>query len=324
MREAWQRADAAITLGAAEAAELLRPALGDVAVAALEPLGGGKSNTNIRVRLSGAPHDVVLRLYQRDPGQMRKEAALSRRLAGQVPVPVYRHCGTRPVNGAAYAVVAWIEGRPLEAMARGAGESDLRFAGHEVGRVLAAIHGVTFAQAGFLDGDLNIHPFPGGSSSAGFLATTFEGIAGERLGRPLAAEVVAFAEANEHRLAAWSQPPRLTHFDFGGSNILLRDDFSVAAVVDWEFAASASPPPDFGNLLRPPLGLSTAFVEGVADGYRAAGGFLPEDWRALTRLADMSAWADFLSRPFAGDALIADAQQILRQTIAPVSGHATP
>lgn len=298
-----------------EAAELLRPALGEVRVAALETLGGGHSNTNIRVRLKGPPSSVVLRLYQRDPGQMDKEAALSRLVAPRVPAPAYLYCGTRPANGQSYAVVAWIDAAPLQPRVRGASADELGFAASEIGKALAGIHSFTFAAAGFLDGALNVTPFPGGASAASFLALTFKGIAGERLGRALADEAVAFAAANEHRAAAWSQPPRLTHFDFGGSNILLRDDFSLAGVVDWEFAASASPPPDFGNLLRPPLGHSSAFVEDIAESYRAAGGFLPDDWRDLTRLADMGAWAEFLSRPQISDALIADAKQILRQTV---------
>ena len=312
-RERWTRATPPLALDATAAAQMLHPALGAVSVTALEPLGGGHSNTNIRVRLDGAPGSVVLRLYQRDPAQMRKEAALARLLAGRVPVPAYLHCGERA--GQPYAVVEWIDGKPLQPLVRGMDEAALGFAGREIGRALAAIHSVTFDQPGFLDGDLKTTPFPGGASNASFLETTFAGVAGERLGRDLAAQVVAFARANEHRAAAWSHPPRLTHFDFGSSNILVREDFSLAGIVDWEFAAAASPAPDFGNLLRPPLGHSSAFVGGVADGYRAAGGFLPPGWRALTRLADMGAWAEFLSRPQIGDALIEDARQILRLTI---------
>jgi aminoglycoside phosphotransferase (APT) family kinase protein len=314
MREGWTRAASSLDIGEDEAAALLRPALGNVLIAALETLSGGLSNTNIRVALNGAA-PVVLRLYQRDPGQARKEAALSRLVAGRVPAPAYLHCGTRSSNGQSYAVVTWVDGVPLQDLARGAGEDDLGRAGASVGQALAAIHSFEFARAGFFDGDLNVTPFPGGFALPDFLADSFAGVAGERLGRDLAAEAVAYAKANDHRSAVWSQPPRLTHFDFGGSNILMRDDFSVAGIVDWEFAASAAPPADFGNLLRPPLGRSAGFVTGVERGYRAANGFLPDDWRALARLADMAAWADFLSRPQASAVLIEDARSTLQETI---------
>jgi aminoglycoside phosphotransferase (APT) family kinase protein len=315
-RERWTRTTPVLAIDVAEATELLRPALGAVEIAGLEQLAGGHSNTNVRVRLTGAPGDAVLRIYQRDPAQMRKEAAIAHLVAGRVPAPAYLHCGTRSATGQNYAVLEWIDGRPLQALVRQAHEEQLATAGRDIGQALAAIHSFTFPQAGFLDGDLKITPFPGGASNAGFLETMFAGLAGERLGRDFAAEVIAYAKANEHRAATWNEPPRLTHFDFGSSNILVREDFSLAGIVDWEFAAAASPAPDFGNLLRPPLGHSTAFVEELETAYREAGGALPEDWRALTRLADMGAWAEFLSRPNISEALIEDARQTLRQTIA--------
>jgi aminoglycoside phosphotransferase (APT) family kinase protein len=312
-RERWTRQTPFLALSEDEAAALLRPVLGGARIEALETLRGGHSNTNIRVRREGAD-DVVVRLYQRDAAQARKEAAIATLVGGKVPAPRYLHVGERE-NGQTYAIVEWVDGAPLQPRVRGAAEDDLARAGADIGRALAAIHGFTFEMAGFLGPDLAITPFPGGASNAGFLEQCFAGIGGERLGHDLAAEVIAYARANEQRAAVWNNPPRLTHFDFGSSNILVRDDFSLAGIVDWEFAAAASPAPDFGNLLRPPLGHSTAFVEALEAGYCDAGGFLPDDWRDLTRLADMGAWAEFLSRPQVSDALIEDARQALRLTV---------
>jgi aminoglycoside phosphotransferase (APT) family kinase protein len=312
-RERWTRQTPLLALSEGEATALLRPVLDGARVEALQTLHGGHSNTNIRVRLDDA-NDVVVRLYQRDPAQARKEAAIATLVAGKVPAPRYLHVGERE-NGQTYAIVEWIDGTPLQPRVRGASEDDLARAGREIGRALAGIHSFTFDKAGFLGPDLAITPFPGGASNAGFLEQCFAGVAGKRLGRDLAQEVIAYANANEHRAAVWNNPPRLTHFDFGSSNILVRDDFSLAGIVDWEFAAAASPAPDFGNLLRPPLGQRTAFVETLAESYRDSGGFLPDDWRDLTRLADMGAWAEFLSRPQIPDSLIADARQILRLTV---------
>lgn len=312
MRERWQRAQPALAPTPEAVAAMVREGLPQARVVGHAAVEGGLANTNIRVDL--AEGRVLLRLYQHDPAQAPKEAALAKRLAGTVPVARYLHSGT--FDGQRFALVEWIEGRPLQARLRDADDAALRVAGDGIGRALAAIHGITFAQAGFLDGALNVTPFPGGGSLAAFVETTLAGIAGERLGRTLAAEVVALAKASEPRLAAWATPPRLTHFDFGPSNILVREDFTLAAVLDWEFAASASPAADFGNLLRPPLGQCDAFVEALEDSYRAAGGALPQDWRALTQLSDIGAWAEFLSRPKADEALIADARAILTQTLA--------
>jgi aminoglycoside phosphotransferase (APT) family kinase protein len=313
MRERWERTTPVLSVGPQEAAELIRPALGDVRVLHVEPIAGGHSNTNLHVELEPAPYAVVLRLYQRDPAQARKEAAIAALVAPTVPVPLYLYLGERASNGQTYAVVEWVEGETLAVMAKRAGDDELAAMGHAIGAVLAAIHAHTFEQPGLLDGDLKVTPFPGGASLTSYLEMSFQGLAGERIGRALADAVIALARRNESRQDAWNHPARLTHFDFGGTNILMRDTQTVSGVVDWEFAASAAPSADFGNLLRPPLGKSAAFVRGVESGYRAAGGPLPDDWLELTRLADMAAWAEFLTRPKVSPQIIDDARKILSE-----------
>jgi len=312
MRERWTRTTPVLKVDPEEAETLIRPALADCRVLRVEPLGGGHSNTNLRVHLDGATDSVVLRLYQRDATQAAKEAAISALVGATVPVPRYLHLGERPSNGQTYAVVEWVEGQPLFIVARNADEHELMAMGNAVGAVLAAIHAHTFEQAGFLDATLKVTPFPGSTSLGAYLEYSFRGIARERTGDALADAAILFARRNEHRQDVWNRPARLTHFDFGATNILMRSDASVAGVVDWEFAASASPAPDFGNLLRPPLGKSSAFVRGVEAGYREAGGFLPDDWLELTRLADVAAWTEFLTRPNVSAEVVQDALKVLR------------
>ena len=313
MRERWTRIAPVLQIDEAEAAELIAPVFPGVRVSGVAPITGGHSNTNIRLALDAAPHALVLRLYQRDPAQAKKEAALSRLVAGKVPAPRYLHLGTRPSNGQIYAIVDWVEGATLLSAAKRADEVEHATLGHAVGSVLAAIHAFTFEEGGFLDGDLKVTPFPSGMMLSGYLKTCFEGIAGERLGKELAAKVVAFTQRNEHRQEVWNKPARLVHFDFGGTNILVTGDGAVAGVVDWEFAAAASPAADFGNLLRPPLGTMSGFVAGVEAGYRAGGGFLPPDWRELTRIADIGAWVEFLTRATVSEQVIADARSFLTE-----------
>ena len=97
---------------------LLRP-LGSAGIASLETLRGGHSNTNIRVRRNGAD-DVVLRLYQRDPGQARKEAAIATLVTGKVPAPRYLHVGERE-NVQTYTIVEYVDGTPLQSRRRARG-----------------------------------------------------------------------------------------------------------------------------------------------------------------------------------------------------------
>lgn len=94
------------------------------------------------------------------------------------------------------------------------------------------------------------------------------------------------------------------------TNLRVRSD-AVAAVLDWEFAFSGSPFVDLGNVLRPPRGDDEAFVAAVAEGY----GPLPPEWRRMSRLVDLMAWADFLSRPNPGPALVADARMMIERAV---------
>ncbi len=85
----------------------------------------------------------------------------------------------------------------------------------------------------------------------------------------------------------------------------------VAAVLDWEFALSATPAFDFANLLRPPLGMRAGFAAALARGYRRAGGVLPADWQRIAQVADLFAWADLLGRRPFDAALAADARRVI-------------
>jgi aminoglycoside phosphotransferase (APT) family kinase protein len=105
---------------------------------------------------------------------------------------------------------------------------------------------------------------------------------------------------------------------FPGQAVVAPTDgvWGVTAMLDWEFAFSGSPFFDLGNLLRPPLGTLPGFATAVSDGYGGAGGRLSAQWHAMSQLADLLAWADFLNRPTINAALIADARQVIARTMA--------
>jgi aminoglycoside phosphotransferase (APT) family kinase protein len=324
MRGGWRRGTPAIRLDLSVAELLVRHALPDACAVRVRSAAGGLSNTNLRVVLAGEPASVLLRLYQRDPLQAGKEAALVRLAAPRVPVARFLHLSQdgSPV-GHPWAVLEWVDGRRLETVLPGAGPVEAASLGRAVGATLAAIHGFAFDEHGFLDAGLRVREriAPGRDGLLDYLRRCMaEGPAAARLGAGVARELLAFAEREGHRLERWPGGPRLVHADFNGSNILVRrasdGTWEVAAVLDWEFALSGSPAMDFGNLLRRPADDVPGFADAVAIGYRSAGGVLPEDWRAAARLMDLAAWVDFLSRPGAGRALIDDARTVIAATLA--------
>lgn len=320
MRERWTRFTPVVALDRGKAQALVAPVVPGAQVLRVEMLSGGLANSNYRAVLEDG-RSLRLRLYQRDPRQAPKEAALARFVKDRVPVPQYLYLGdeNNPA-GVPYAVIEWIEGARLDALAEALDDTSLAQVGRAVGSVLAKIHSFVFVRSGFFDSNLDIVPFGGDFSLTGFLKTCLiDGPGGELIGEDLAERVIAHAEKNARALRHWEEPPRLTHFDFNGSNILLRQEngvWAVSAVLDWEFAASASPAGDLGNLLRPPLGLRDGFADAVARGYRDAGGTLPDDWQKEARLADLTAWAEFLTRPNVGEELVASARAMFEAAVA--------
>lgn len=321
MRESWSRPYPAVVLSPDAASALVRFLPGRPLVLRVTELSGGLANTNLRLDLDGHP-PVVLRLFQRDPAQAAKERAIHALAADRgLPAPGLLGSGDDPATGLPFALLEWIEGQRLDETVRDLDDAALPPLARSVGAALAAIHAVTFDRSGFLDSSLAVaEPADaGGAGLVGFLRhVLIDGPGGDRLGRDLADRLVAFVEHEAGLLDRWPGPPCLTHSDFGGTNILVRQGpvgWAVAAVLDWEFAFAGSPFFDLGNLLRPPLGSRPGFADAVVDGYRAAGGDLPPEWRRMAALADLFSWAEFLTRPTVSDAVIATARQRIAETI---------
>jgi aminoglycoside phosphotransferase (APT) family kinase protein len=307
MRLGWTRSLPELTPAADDVQAMLRAGLPDARVRGFKAVAGGFANTNIRVDCAEGP--VLLRLYQRDAQQAAKEAALARRLAATVPVARFLHIGSH--GDYRFALVEWIEGERLEVTLPDMAAKDRRAAGQAAGAALAAIHRHTYEQVGFLDAALNVSfAVPEGFVMDFLRGSVVDGPANARLGNDLARAAMDYAAA--HRHLAWGGKPCLIHSDFNGSNILMRGT-AIAAIVDWEFAMSARPDADFGNLLRNHP--DEDFLGGVVDGYRAGGSTLPEDWRTLARLSDLVAWADMLSRPGLHDSVVESARRAIKETV---------
>ncbi len=314
LRRQWGRATPEIAATRADIIRLVAPVTGGAAVTGSARLQGGLANTNLLVTLAGRDHPIVLRFHQRDPTAGQREAAIAARVG---LAPRVLHTGDDARLGA-YSVLEWADGRRLETLPP-AEQAALAVA---IGRALAGIHAQRFPAPGFFGPDLGIAtPLPtGGAALTDYLRhCLIDGAGGARLGAGLAADTVAFAKAHAHLLDRWDGPTVLVHADFNGSNILVADG-RISAVLDWEFAFATMPFIDFGNILRPPFGDLAGVEAAIADGYRQAGGILPANWRQLSLLVDLLAWADFANRPRVTDALLADAATMIRLIMRRIDG----
>jgi len=323
-RQRWYPSPPAVDLDLAELTQLIQPACPGAAVIERTPTEGGFANANYRLVLTGRTAPLLIRFFVRDAGAAPKEFALNKMLVGRgLPVASYLHVALEnPFTGHPFAVRDWTDGERLEIIARDLTDEAMDRAGRSVGSVLARIHAITFAQTGFFDAELHVAE-PASMGSDGlveFLTLCLvDGRGAQRIEPAVVRALLAFVEREGHILDEWRGSPCLVHSDFGGSNILMRRTdwrWEVASVLDWEFAFSGTPFFDFGNLLRPPLGQCPGFETAVVAGYRAGRGALPDNWRKMSLLVDLYNWADFLNRPQASAAIIADATARIEHTIA--------
>jgi aminoglycoside phosphotransferase (APT) family kinase protein len=323
MKERWTRDRPEIALDLPTITELLQPVLPGAVVSGFERVSGGLINTNVKVTVSGLPRPVLLRLYQGSPAGARTEVAVAARIAGSVPVARFLYFSPRdPVTGHPYAITEWVDGERLDEVIDLLAGREIENLGRALGQSAAAIHAFAFERSGFFEDGLHVGAAidMGRKGLLAYLRQCLvDGPGGTRLGPELTSAVMSFAEREGEVLESWRNPPCLVHGDFNGRNILVRPSpergWEVAAILDWEFALSASPALDFGNFLRPPLGRDEELVAAFGRGYREAAGSLPPDWRHVALVADLFAWADILSRPATGAAAIADACRFLREMI---------
>ena len=324
MRDHWPRAKPMLELDMATVEGLIAPLFPGCRITNIEPVAGGLTNTNLRLRIANRSAALLLRFYQRGGDLAHKEMALCRMVEKQVRVPPFLHFAPEnPVTGHAFAVMDWIDATPLEVALPSLDNEALARLGDAIGRTLAAIHGFTYANFGFFDADLNVGaPIDlGRNGLVAYLHQCLtEGLGGARLGPRLTADILAFAEREGSRVEAWQKGACLTHGDFNLSNILVRRGadgaWEIAAIIDWEYAFAGAPGFDFGNLLRPPLGEASDFLVALEQGYRAAGGEMPADWRRIAKITDLFSYADILHRPETSSAVIEDAKSIIHRLIA--------
>jgi len=258
-------------------------------VVAAMPFPDGFRNTNVRIELDGPPSPLVLRIYRHDPALCQKELDLLRRLTGRVPVPKIVHAEPAGIDGLPpFTLHHYIEGITLGELKRTGDRRAVAEAAYSAGETLAAIGRVPFEYDG---PSISIPQF------------VDECLASPALQQRLNAEMrdhastLAWSAASE--FAVMDQEKSLVHCDYGKRNLLVRScagRWQIAAVLDWEFAISASPLIDLGHMLRYECATRPLLEPHFSKGFTDAGGVLREDWRRLSKIFDLSALCELLTR----------------------------
>jgi aminoglycoside phosphotransferase (APT) family kinase protein len=266
-------------------------------------LAGGYSNANILLVADTGEHYVLRRYLHHNTCAV--EAALATRLAGIVPVAdVIAADAEGTTAGQPVMVSRFMPGDLISTLLPEHDPGEAASLGRSVGAVLAEIGTVTFSRPGLFNSP-DLVPGPDGMEPTADLPVFVDRCL--RTGN--AHHALTLAEQDALRQHAAAAAPaldairgahQLVHSDFNPKNLLAthhNGNWTVTAVLDWEFAFSSSPLFDIGNMMRFRNKRPPAFTEGFIAGYTQTGGHLPENWREISQAADLFALADFLTRP---------------------------
>lgn len=308
---------------AAPRGEALRSAIGDIMrrafpsaeITSIQSLDGLR-NTNFKVLLDCAA--VLLRIYEHDRSLCRKELDLLDLIGSRVPVPPVLYA--EPDANPPFAILAFVEGCTLQQVKRTGSAQEVQQAAYAVGQALAALGAFTFPRSGWIGPGASVTKplLEGPDPYPRFVDLCLES---ENLrlhmDRALIEKVHAMAWRHAEAFRALGAESRLVHGDLGKRNVLMKktaERWTVAAVIDWEFAVAGSPLIDVGHFLRYERTarprLEPAFSQGFVDG----GGRLPEHWRPLARALDAMALCESLTHPDLPPPFASEIVELIRAT----------
>lgn len=277
------------------------------AVSGLERLTGGRINTNLKVHFACDEPPVVLRLY-RDGGEVcRKEAAILQLVSKTVPVPALLYSESNGIEGSpAFAILEFVDGISFRELQALGDESATRQAAYSVGKTLAAMGQYSFEKPGRLlakpeSRDLIVgEAYVTGKDPIPKIVRTFLDSPNveRRAGKEMVGRLYDFIWSWGPCLPNLEKDRNLVHSDFGNRNILVREEqgvWVVAAVLDWEFAFSGSPLLDVGHFLRYERCANPVREPWFSRGFVDHGGVLPDDWRNIARVIDLTALVECLT-----------------------------
>jgi aminoglycoside phosphotransferase (APT) family kinase protein len=318
----WFRSEPRRILPAPDLERIVHTAFPRGRVAEIQPLGDGLRNSNFKLRLDSTPEWIVLRIYEHDPSLCQKEIDLMRLVAASVPVPEIIHAMPRGFeNIPPFTLVRYFKGISFRELKCSGDLDAIAQAAYSAGETLAAIGRATFSKPGWLaPGPTVTSPLlEGPDPIPRFVDLCFAS-------KPLQQRMPADLRDRTHALvwscvqqfAALENEARLVHGDFNKRNLLVQQiagRWSVAAVLDWEFAVSGSPLADLANFLRYERAARPLAEPHFSSGFLHAGGALPDDWRRLARLVDLTALCESLTHDQLPGDITVELVELVRATI---------
>src|SRR6185369_7593383 len=274
-------------------------------IASASPLPGGLINTNLKIDFHSEHDPVVFRIYRDGDGACRKELALHDLVQRKVRVPRILHVESSGFEEVPpFAILEFVEGLTFQQLKRTGELKSIHEAAYSVGETLAAIGTFHFPESGQLvakDSQLCVSSaFIEGPNPVPRLLDTFLASANcqARAGGKLIEQISRFVWARSAEIRGLENARSLVHNDFSNRNILVQEAdgrWEVAAVLDWELAFSGSPLLDVGNFLRYERANQPLREPYFSRGFVEHGGYLPENWREIVRVIDLTGLVECLT-----------------------------
>ncbi|HXW56178.1 MAG TPA: aminoglycoside phosphotransferase family protein [Candidatus Cybelea sp.] len=318
----WFRPEPRRTLPAVLLEQIVDTTFTHRKVVEVQPFADGLRNANFRIKLDSIPAFVVLRIYEHDPSLCRKEVDLLNLIQNSVQTPQVIHAEPDGLNEIPpFALFRYVEGISFRELKHSEETASVSQAAYEAGQTLAWIGRTTFPKSGWLGpGPAVGAPLLEGANSGPRFVDLCLASANlqRRVGAELRDQTQALVWSYESQFASLDNETCLVHGDFGMRNLLVQQvskKWTVAAVLDWEFAISGSPLTDVGHFLRYERSSRPIVEPHFSKGYSHAGGRLPDGWRRLARVIDLIALCESLTRDLLPDHIVAELVELVSATV---------
>lgn len=290
LKSDWERSHHLVEIDIDIAQELLTPHTRD-AIHTLTLLSDGCANSNYKVTLQNG-RSVVLRIYQREPSSLLREANIHNLVRSVIPVANFLHvdnsCLEYPFP---YAILEWKDGILMRDFLFTANEAAISAAMFDAGQHLNTLRRMKLPIGGIFTDDMHIRPFDDteGDYQSFVIQLLEDSTVKASLGNNLHHDVHDLVSKCSD-LFPLINDANLTHGDFDPANMLVQEvkgEWKIAAILDWEFAHAGTYLTDIGLMLRYshklPAEFETNFIRGIED----AGMPLPTDWKTQSQLMNL-------------------------------------
>jgi len=314
----WLRAEPRRSLPLNVLQKIVETALKGCSAVDVQPLTDGFRNANFRIQLDSTPEFVVLRIYEHDASLCRKEVDLLNMIRQSVPAPEIIHAEAGGMDEVPpFVLLSYIEGIAFRELNRGGDPNSIAQAAYDAGQILALIGRTTFPKSGWLGPGLSVTAplLEGINPGPRFVDLCLaSGNVRQRMRAKLRDQVSALVWSYAAQFASLDNETNLVHGDFGKRNLLVRkvgESWTVAGVLDWEFAIAGSPLTDVGHFLRYETFSRPKVEPHFSNGYLQAGGRLPSGWRRSARIIDLIALCESLTHDALPSPVIAELIELI-------------